>query len=59
MKTSVIIGFAILFIVWGALVAFILIYSRPLTLYTFFVIVASFIIIFVPLYKKYVKNVKR
>lgn len=59
MRTSVIIGFAILGLVWAALVAFILMYSTRITLYTVFVIVASFIIIFVPLYKKYVKNAKR
>lgn len=55
-KTSVIIRFAVLGILWLALVALILRYSRPLTLYTAFVIVASAIIIFVPMYKKYVKK---
>lgn len=53
-KTSVIIRFAILGILWLALVALIVMYTKPFTLYTAFVIVASAIIIFVPMYKKYV-----
>ena len=55
MKTSVILRFVILGLLWLGLVLYILIYSQP-TLYTAFVIVASAIIIFVPMYKKYVKK---
>ncbi len=55
MKQSVIIRFAILGVLWLALVTAILV-RTPFTLYTVFVIVASAIIIFVPVYKKYVKN---
>ena len=58
MKTSVIIRFAILGLLWLLLVVWIVMASRPFTLYTAFVIVASAIIIFVPMYKKYVKNGK-
>lgn len=55
-KTSVIIRFAVLGVLWAVLVALVLLYSRPFTLYTAFVVVASAIIIFVPMYKKYVKK---
>ena len=55
MKTSVILRFVILGILWLGLVVW-LIASAPFTLYTAFVIVASAIIIFVPVYKKYVKK---
>lgn len=53
MKTSVILRFAILGILWLGLVLYIVTHAR-FTLYTAFVIVASAIIIFVPMYKKYV-----
>lgn len=53
---SNIIRFTILGILWVLLAAYILIHSRPITLYTIFIIAASWIIIFVPMYKKYVKN---
>lgn len=56
MKTSVILRFVILGLLWLGLVTYIVIRSPKFTLYTAFVIVASAIIIFVPLYKKYVKN---
>lgn len=56
MKTSVIIRFIILGIIWMALVVMIVARTKQFTLYTAFVIVASAIIIFVPMYKKYVKN---
>lgn len=59
MKTSVILRFVILGILWFGLVAYIVMYTPKFTLYTAFVIVASAIIIFVPLYKKYVKNGNR
>ena len=55
MKTSVILRFVILGILWLGLVLYI-VANAPFTLYTAFVIVASAIIIFVPMYKKYVKN---
>lgn len=58
MKTSVILRFAVLGLLWLGLVAYIVAYTPRFTLYTAFVIVASAIIIFVPLYKKYVKNGK-
>lgn len=55
MKTSVIIRFLILGILWLGLVGYILTHAQ-LTLYLAFVIVASAIIVFVPMYKKYVKK---
>lgn len=58
MKTSVILRFVILGVLWLGLVGYIIANTPKFTLYTAFVIVASAIIIFVPLYKKYVKNVK-
>lgn len=56
MKTSIVIRFVILGLLWLALVGMILVRTPKVTLYTLFVIVASAIIIFVPVYKKYVKN---
>ncbi|MCD8386434.1 MAG: hypothetical protein LUD17_06020 [Bacteroidales bacterium] len=56
MKTSAIIRFLILGALWLALVLMIVLRTERFTLYTLFVIVASAIIIFVPVYKKYVKN---
>lgn len=58
MNTSVIIRFVILGALWLAVVA-LLLSTRPLTPYLAFVIVASAIIVFVPMYKKYVKNDKK
>ena len=58
MNTSVIIRFVILGGLWLAVVA-LLLSTRPLTPYLAFVIVASAIIVFVPMYKKYVKNDKK
>ncbi len=55
MKTSIIIRFALLFVAWAATVG-LLVATRGLTPYIAFVIVASAIIVFVPVYKKYVKN---
>ena len=55
MKTSIIIRFVLLFVAWGATVA-LLVATRPITPYISFVIVASAIIVFEPMYKKYVKN---
>lgn len=59
MKASVIIRFILLGLLWAGLVAWIIIGTPRFTLYTAFVIVASAIIIFVPVYKKYVKNAKK
>lgn len=56
MKKSTAAGLAFLFLLWLGLVALIIRGTERFTLYTAFVIVASGIIIFVPLYKKYVKN---
>lgn len=56
MKTSVILRFVIIGLMWLMLVGMIVMRAERFTLYTLFVIVASAIIIFVPLYKKYVKN---
>lgn len=47
--------FACLLILWLAL-CFLLVTSRPFTLWVAFVIVASGIVVFVPLYKKYMKK---
>lgn len=55
MDASVIIRFAILGVLWLGLVVY-LVKTTPFTLYTAFVIVASAIIIFMPMYKKYVKK---
>lgn len=56
MKTSVIARFVILGVLWLGLVAYIVAFTPKFTLYTAFVIVASAIIIFVPVYKKYVRK---
>lgn len=53
---SNIIRFTILGILWVLLAGYILLHTKQITLYTVFIIVASWIIIFVPMYKKYVKN---
>ena len=55
MKASVIARFVVLGLLWAGLSLYILTHS-PITLYTIFVIVASAIIIFVPMYKKYVRK---
>ncbi len=56
MNTSVIIRFAILGVFWLLLVYAMLKSAPRVTLYHIFWIIASAIIIFVPMYKKYVKN---
>ncbi len=53
--TSVILRFVILGVLWLGLVGYILTHTA-FTLYTGFVIVASAIIIFVPMYKKYIRK---
>ncbi|MDE5629641.1 MAG: hypothetical protein K2I69_08790 [Muribaculaceae bacterium] len=55
MKTSVILRFIILGFLWLLLAGYILTHAR-VTLYTVFVLVASAIIVFVPMYKKYVRK---
>ena len=56
MKTSVIIRFILLGIAWLATVVLLVISAKEFTTYTAFVIVASAIVVFVPVYKKHVKN---
>lgn len=56
MKTSVIIRFVLLGLVWLATVGLLIARSGRITPYLLFVIIASAIIVFVPMYKKYVKN---
>ncbi|MDE6270850.1 MAG: hypothetical protein K2M12_08380 [Muribaculaceae bacterium] len=56
MKKTTAAGLAFLFLLWLGLVALIIKGTEKFTLYTAFVIVASGIIIFVPLYKKYFKS---
>lgn len=56
MKNTIILRFVFLGILWLALAGFIIRYSQPFTLYQGFVIVASGIIIFVPMYKKYIRK---
>lgn len=55
MKTSVLLRFIILGLLWLGLVVYIMLHAR-MTLYLAFVIVASGIIVFVPMYKKYIKK---
>jgi len=56
MNVQNIIRFTILGLLWLGLVVYILAASPRITLYTLFIIVASAIIIFVPMYKKYLKK---
>ncbi len=53
MKTSVILRFVVLGCLWLALAAYILLHAK-INFFTIFAIAASGIIVFVPLYKKYV-----
>lgn len=55
MKTSVIVRFAVLGLLWAGLV-FVILSRAGITPYNLFVVIASAIIIFVPMYKKYVRN---
>lgn len=57
MKTSVIIRFVILGVIWLLLAGTVLV-RGGVTLYNLFIVVATAIIVFVPMYKKYVKNDK-
>lgn len=56
MNTSNIVRFVLLGIAWLATVGVLLAHVQRITPYILFVIVASAIIVFVPMYKKYVKN---
>jgi membrane protein YdbS with pleckstrin-like domain len=44
-------------LLWMILVWFV-VKTRPMDLWTIFVVIASGIVVFVPLYKKYVRNAK-
>lgn len=58
MNTSNIIRFVLLGIAWIATVGLLLTHTRQITPYILFIITASAIIIFVPVYKKYVRDGK-
>ena len=58
METTTKIRFVFLAALWLVL-CYLVLTSQPITLWTLFVIVASGIVVWVPLYKKYVKNGKR
>ena len=53
--TAVAIRLACVVLLWLVLV-WLVIKGRPLTLWTLFVVIASGIVVFVPLYKKYVRD---
>lgn len=55
METSTIIRFTFIALLW-LILCYLVIVGRPLNLYTIFIIVTSGIIVWVPLYKKYIKN---
>lgn len=55
MKTSVIVRFVVLGLLWLGLVGYLVTHVK-MTLYIAFVIVASAIIVFVPMYKKYIRK---
>lgn len=63
MKTSVVIRFVIVGLLWalccGVLIARMIAVGTPINIITVFPIVASGICIFVPLYKKYIRNDKQ
>lgn len=59
MKFSVILRFVILGLLWLMLCYMLLATAKPITLYTWFVIFASAVIIFVPMYKKYISNSRK
>ncbi|MDE6556130.1 MAG: hypothetical protein K2K55_04110 [Duncaniella sp.] len=58
MSTSVMIRFACIALLWIAL-CWLVVSSRPFTAEVAFWILASAIIVWVPLYKKYLRNEKR
>lgn len=59
MKFSIILRFVFLGALWLFLCYLLLATARPVTFYTWFVIFASAVIIFVPMYKKYVSNSRK
>jgi hypothetical protein len=63
MKLSVIIRFLIIGLIWAGICAILVVRmvatNTPITLMTLFPIIASGIIVFVPLYKKYIRNDKQ
>ncbi|MBD5300163.1 MAG: hypothetical protein K2M71_03515 [Duncaniella sp.] len=58
MDTSTKIRFGFIAVLW-LLLCYMVVASQPFTLWVAFVIVASGIVVWVPLYKKYIKNGKR
>lgn len=58
MDTSTKIRFAFIALLWLVLCALVVL-TQPFTLRVAFILVASAIIVWVPLYKKYIKNGKR
>lgn len=58
METPTAIRFTFLAALW-LILCFLVVTSQPFTLRVLFIIVASGIVVWVPLYKKYVKNGKR
>lgn len=63
MKGSVVIRFVIIGLLWVGVCAILIVRmvasATPLNLMTLFPIIASCIIVFVPLYKKYIRNDKQ
>jgi len=59
MKTTIIIRIALLFVAWLVTVCLLIVSNKQFTPYMAFVIVASAIIVFVPVYKKYIRNGKK
>lgn len=59
MKFSVILRFILLGVLWIFLCYWMLKGQKAITLYHIFVVFASGVIIFVPMYKKYVGNGKK
>ncbi len=55
MTNAVKFRFACLLLLWLAL-AYLMVTSRPMTLKTLFILAASAIIVFVPMYKKYIRK---
>lgn len=55
--TPTLIRFGFIALLWLVLV-YLVVVSQPVTLWTLFVIVASGIVVWVPLYKKYIRNDK-
>lgn len=56
-STAVAIRLTCICLLWGFLV-WIVVRSQPVTAWTLFIVAASGIVVFVPLYKKYMRNAK-